>query len=213
MAKFAEGAWITVIVIPGTLWLLRMVRRYYDDLDRLLLGNEAERMDLRAHGPPLVVIPVGRWDSISRNGVEYALRLSPDVTALHCTDLEGPDGEEHETHLREQWRRCVGEPAHEAGLPVPRLLVETSPYRSVPGPLLRTIAELQRSQPGRAVAVVVPQLVVGRWWERLLHTGREFRLRRMVLRHGGPGVAVVGVPWQLAGAGMDEVAGEDLDGS
>ncbi len=211
VAKFTEGAWITVVVIPGTLAVLRLVRRYYDDLDRLLLAGESERMDLRAHAPPLVVIPVGRWDSISRNGVDYALRLSPDVVALHCTDLEGPDGEQDETRIREHWMRCVGEPAREAGLAAPRLLVEVSPYRSVLGPLLRTIARLQHAQPGRAVAVVLPQLVVGRWWERLLHTGRERRLRRMLLRHGGPGVAVVGVPWQLAATRKTDVAGRDPD--
>lgn len=198
VAKFTEGAWITVVVIPATLAALRLVRRYYDDLDRLLLAGESERMDLRAHAPPLVVIPVGRWDSISRNGVDYALRLSPDVTALHCTDLEGPDGADHESRIREHWQRCVGAPAREAGLTVPTLLVEVSPYRSVFGPLLRTISTLQTAHPGRAIAVVLPQLVVGRWWETLLHTGRERRLRRMLLRHGGPGVAVVGVPWQLA---------------
>ena len=198
VAKFAEGAWITVVVIPATLASLRLVRRYYDDLDRLLLAGEDERMTLRPHGPPLVVIPVGRWDSISRNGVDYALRLSPDVTALHCTDLEGPDAEQHESRIREHWTRCVGDPARDAGLTVPRLLVEASPYRSVLGPLLRTVADLQNAYPDRAIAVVLPQLVVGRWWEKLLHTGRERRLRTMLLRHSGPGVAVVGVPWQLA---------------
>ncbi|MGI4977556.1 MAG: APC family permease [Janthinobacterium lividum] len=211
VAKFAEGAWITVVVIPATLALLRLVRRYYDDLDRLLLADESERMDLRAHASPLVVLPVGRWDSISRNGVDYALRLSSDVTALHCTDLEGPDGEAHETRIREHWDRCVGEPAREAGLPVPRLLVEISPYRSVLGPLLRTIGDLRDAHPGRAIAVVLPQLVVGRWWEKLLHTGRERRLRRMLLRHGGPGVAVVGVPWQLVRPGDRGSLSEETD--
>ncbi|MGI3775932.1 MAG: APC family permease [Janthinobacterium lividum] len=213
VAKFAEGAWITVVVIPATLALLRLVRRYYDDLDRLLLAGESERMDLRAHAPPLVVLPVGRWDSISRNGVDYALRLSPDVTALHCTDLDGPDGERDETRIREHWDRCVGEPAREAGLPVPRLLLEISPYRSVLGPLLRTITDLQTAHPGRAIAVVLPQLVVGHWWESLLHTGRERRLRRMLLRHGGPGVAVVGVPWQLARPHKQKATPEETDGA
>ncbi len=213
VAKFIEGAWITVVVIPATLGVLRLVRRYYDDLDRLLLAGESERMDLRAHAPPLVVLPVGRWDSISRNGVDYALRLSPDVTALHCTDLEGPDGERHETRIREHWNRCVGEPAREAGLPVPHLLIQVSPYRSVLGPLLHTIDELQRAHPGRAVAVVLPQLVVGRWWEKLLHTGRERRLRRMLLRHGGPGVAVVGVPWQLAKPARRRPSAQDPEGT
>ena len=212
VAKFAEGAWITVVVIPGTLGLLRLVRRYYDDLDRLLLAEESAPMDLREHAPPLVVIPVGRWDSISRNAVAYALRLSPDIVALHCTDLEGPDAEQHETRIREHWARCVGEPARAAGLPEPRLLVEASPYRSVLGPLLRTVAELRRTQPRRAIAVVVPQLVLGRRWETLLHTRRERRLRMMLLRHGGMGIAVVGVPWRLAAPPDAALADEGLEG-
>ncbi len=209
VAKFVEGAWITVVVIPCTLVMLRLVRRYYDDLDRLLLADESARMDLREHAPPLVVIPVSRWDSVSRNAVGYALRLSSDIVALHCTDLEGPDAEHHETRIREQWARCVGEPARAAGLPVPRLLVEVSPYRSVLGPLLRTVAELRHAQPGRAVAVVLPQFVLGHWWETLLHTRRERQLRTMLLRHGGAGIAVVGVPWQLAAPAFAALANEE----
>ncbi len=212
VAKFVEGAWITVVVIPATLGMLRLVRRYYDDLDRLLLADESARMDFGEHAPPLVVIPMGRWDSISRNALAYALRLSPDVVALHCTDLEGPDAECHETRIREQWLRCVGEPARAAGLTEPRLLVEISSYRSVLGPLLRTIAELRRVQPGRAVAVVLPQLVLGHWWETLLHTRRERKLRKMLLRHGGAEIAVVGVPWQLTTPTSSTLPSEEPDG-
>ncbi len=211
VAKFVEGAWITVVVIPCTLAMLRLVRRYYDDLDRLLLADESARMDLREHAPPLVVIPVSRWDSVSRNAVGYALRLSSDIVALHCTDLDGPDAEHHETHIREQWARCVGEPARAAGLPVPRLLVEVSPYRSVLGPLLRTVAELRRAQPGRAVAVVLPQLVLGHWWETLLHTRRERWLHTMLLRHGGTGIAIIGVPWQLVAPASAVLANDEAE--
>jgi len=170
VAKFVEGAWITVVVIPATLGMLRLVRRYYDDLDRLLLADESARMDFGEHAPPLVVIPMGRWDSIS------------------------------------------GEPARAAGLTEPRLLVEISSYRSVLGPLLRTIAELRRVQPGRAVAVVLPQLVLGHWWETLLHTRRERKLRKMLLRHGGAEIAVVGVPWQLTTPTSSTLPSEEPDG-
>ncbi len=208
-AKFVEGAWLTIVVIPAALLMLKAVHRYYADLDRQLLRGGQRRLALQDHAPPLVVIPVGRWDRISRKGVSYAFRLSPDITALHCIDLEGPDAEEHETHIRGEWARCVEQPAREAGLPMPQLLVVHSPYRSVIGPLLRTIGDLKRRQPGRAIAVVLPQLVEGRWWEALLHTHRERRLRTMLLRNGGTDVAVVGVPWQIEPPAPTQVLAEE----
>jgi len=209
LAKFVEGAWLTIVVIPATLGLLKLVHSYYAGLDRLLLRGSQRRLDLREHAPPLAVIPVARWDRVSQKAVAYALRLSPDVTALHCTDLEGPDAEEHETRIRGEWRRYVEQPAREAGLPVPRLLVVPSPYRSVLGPLLRLIEELRRTQPGRPIAVVLPKLVEARWWEALLHTHRERRLRTALLRNGGSDIAVVGVPWQLEAPAPERVLAEE----
>ena len=209
LAKFVEGAWLTIVVIPATLGLLRLVHSYYARLDRLLLRGSQRRLDLREHTPPLAVIPVARWDQVSQKAVTYALRLSPDVTALHCTDLEGPDAEEHETRIRGEWSRWVAQPAREAGLPVPKLLIVPSPYRSVLGPLLRLIEELRRAQPGRPIAVVLPQLVEARWWEALLHTHRERRLRATLLRNGGSDIAVVGVPWQLEAPAPERVLAEE----
>lgn len=209
VAKFAEGAWLTIIVIPATLVLLRVVHRYYADLDRQLLSGRNRALDLRGYEPPLVVIPIGRWDRISRKGVGYGLRLSPDVTALHCTDLEGPDAEEQEGRIRSEWRHHVEQPARQAGMQVPNLIVTPSPYRSVLGPLLRTIEDMKRRHPGRSIAVVLPLLVEARWWEILLHTHRERRLRRALLRNGGSDIAVVGVPWQLQPPAPEQVLAEE----
>src|SRR3954451_20530805 len=93
-AKFIEGAWLTVIVIPCTIVLLRTVRRYYDEIDRQVLRGSHRCIDLRPKAPPVVLVPIRRWDRLARKAVEYALRLSPDVTALHLTNLEGPDVED-----------------------------------------------------------------------------------------------------------------------
>ena len=196
-AKFTEGAWLTVIVIPATLLVLRAVHRYYAGLDRQLLESDDAPLDLRRHQPPRLIIPIARWDRVARNAVAFAMELSPDVTALHCTELEGPDAEEHEKTIRSQWEHCVERPARAAGLPVPALLVRSSPYRSVLGPLLRLIEEQGGCEPGRPLAVVLPQLVEKRWWEALMHTHRERRLRSALLRNGGNDIAVIGVPWQL----------------
>ena len=99
-AKFVEGAWLTVIVIPCTIVLLRAVRRYYDEIDRQILTGSRRQIDLRPSWPPLVLVPIKRWDRLARKALEYALRLSPDITALHVIALEGPDGKDQEARLR-----------------------------------------------------------------------------------------------------------------
>ena len=208
-AKFTDGAWLTMVVIPAAVALLTLVHRYYITLDRQLLSGSRRGIDLRHPMPPLVVIPVGRWDRISQKAVAYAVRLSPDVTALHCTDLEGPEAEEHESRIRGEWARYVEQPAAEAGLPAPRLLIVPSPYRSVLASLLHLIEDLRRGHPGRPVAVVLPQLVEARWWEGLLHTHRERRLRAALLRNGGPDLAIVGVPWNLKAPEPKRVLAEE----
>ena len=116
-AKFIEGAWLTIVVIPAALILLRLVHRYYVDLDRQLLsGSRPSARPARATPPPLVVIPIGRWDRISRKAVAYALRLSPDDdrAALHRPGRAGSRG------ARGPDPRGVGryveQPAREAGL-------------------------------------------------------------------------------------------------
>lgn len=197
VAKFTEGAWLTILIIPLTLLLLKLTRRYYADLERQVLEGSRRSMDLRDHAPPSVLIPLERWDRMAHRAVHMASRLSPDVVALHLTDLDGPDAEKHETRLRGEWARFVEQPAAAAGLPPPQLAIEPSPYRSVLAPLLREVAALRRRCPGRPVLVVLSELTGSRWWEAVLHTRRTQRLRTQVLRHGGPDVSVLIVPWQL----------------
>jgi amino acid transporter len=209
VAKFVEGAWLTLLVIPLTLMLLKLTRRYYRDLERQVLTGSRRRIDLRDHASPSAVIPLERWDQMAQRAVHVAARLSPDVVALHLTDLEGPDAEEHETQLRREWELFVEQPARIAGLPTPRLLVEPSPYRSVLAPLLRQVKALRRNCPGRPVIVVLSELTGGHWWEAFLHTRRTQRIRTQVLRHGGPDVSVLIVPWQLEPPEMERVLAEE----
>ena len=147
--------------------------------------------------PPIVLVPIARWDRVTRKAIRTALELSGETTALPITELEGPDAEEHEGKLQAEWAEFVQEPARRAGLPAPRLRVVQSQYRSVVAPLLRKIENDRRQHAGRPIFVVLPEIVGGRWWQRLPHIHRERRLRARLLRHGGPDVGVIGVPWQL----------------
>jgi len=207
--KFLSGAWLTLIVIPLTLLVLRAVRRYYDDLDRHILRGSHRTIDPGEHTQPTVLVPIERWDPVSRKALEFALRLSPDVTALHVTDLEGPDAEDKQQRLREEWLQLVARPAAAAGLHQPTLKLVHSEFRSVLAPVLRAIAEIERSCPGRPITVVLPELVEASWWQYVMHTHRDRRLRTKLLRQGGPQVSVTIVPWQVQPSNPNEAIAEE----
>jgi len=194
-AKFVEGAWITVLTIPCMLLLLRLIKRYYTQIDRALADYGP--IDLGDMRSPIVIVPIAGWDRLADRAVRYALRLSPEVVAVHLTRLEGPEAEEHAGQLRRRWRHEVERPARAAGIRPPRLVQIPSPYRSIVGPLLKFILQLKARSPRRALAVVIPALVQAHWWDQLLHTRRVQRLRQTLLRHGGPNLAVITVPWTL----------------
>jgi hypothetical protein len=65
------------------------------------------------------------------------------------------------------------------------------------GPLLDFILHTQEKDPRRAIAVVIPELARAHWWDYVLHTRRVRRLETILLREGGPHLAVVIVPWTL----------------
>jgi len=207
-AKFEEGGWLIVLVIPCAIAILRGVRRYYDDVDRQILQGESRRIDVRRHAPPIVIVPISRWDRLSRRALQFALRISSDVTALHIIDLEGPGADDKEVALRREWREFVDEPALLAGLKPPRLELVGSQYRSIVVPLLQSIHDAQRKLPGRPITVVLPELIEGYWWGYLMHANRERRIRNLLLRYGGPNVVIASVPWQLEEAATVEEISE-----
>lgn len=198
VAKFVEGAWLTLLIIPAAVAGLRAVRAYYRQVERQVLVGSHRALDLADHAAPVALVPIDRWDTRTQRVLTLAARLSPDVVALHLTDLDGPDAQAHETRLRAEWTRFVEQPATGAGLVVPTLHVVPSPYRSVLAPLLRELTALRQRCPGRPAVVVLSELVGARWWETLLHTRRTKRLQAQVLRLAGPDVSVLVVPWELA---------------
>jgi amino acid transporter len=193
-AKFVEGAWIVVIVIPCVLALLKTINRYYEMINRQLRDEGPVVLDRLQ--PPIAVMPLQRWDRLADKALRYALLLSSDVIAVHLTKLENPDAEEHVGRLRRQWRDDVERPARRAGLTPPQLIISPSPYRSFAGRLLKHVSEIEAQHPGRPILVIIPEVVKAHWWDYvLLDSSRLRKLRTALLRHGGPDLAVVTVPW------------------
>jgi amino acid transporter len=190
VAKFVEGAWITVLLIPALLALMMAVRRHFDNVCRQLECNTSP-LDAAHPQPPLVVVPVEEWGQPVMHALLFAMSISPEIQAVHV------GLEDEKPGLDSQWNEFVAAPARQSGLPPPKLVILKSPYRMVVSPIVDYVLELAAANPQRKIAVVVPQLVESRWYFRLLAGNRAEILKGLLLLKGNPQVTIITVPWYL----------------
>jgi len=195
IAKFVEGAWITIVVVPCVILLLKTIRSYYEELYAHM--RDPTPLDLRGIEAPIVLVTFESWNKLSDNALRFALSISEDVVAVHLSQLSGPDRDEQQRWLRKQWRDDVEAPAIAAGLLPPRLVVLNAQYRAMHQPILKLIRELQGKFSRRRIAVLIPEVVKRRWYQHVLHTHRAERLRRKLMLLGGSDLTVINVPWCL----------------
>lgn len=180
VTKFAEGAWVVLVLIPLIVLLLRVIHHHYHDLARRLsLANYDMPPRAQRHR---VIIPLSGVHRGTLLGLRYARTLSKDITAVHVSI----DPEQTEK-VRQKWD-VWGEGV--------RLVILDSPYRLLMEPLMDYIAEVARGcQPNETITVVVPEFVTRYAWENLLHTQTALTLRFAFRTM--PGVVITTVPYQL----------------
>ena len=189
VAKFTSGAWITVLLIPTLLILMGVVRRHYHRV--FLEVRTTEPLDLKNQIPPMVIVPIQSWNAITKKALRFAFNISPDVYALHVNSGEGS------SILRYEWSRYVNEPAKQANVKKPELVVLPSPYRLVLTPIVNYVLEIERAHPGQQIAVLIPELVERHWYHYLLHNKRAELLKTLLLLRGNQRIIVIDVPWYL----------------
>jgi amino acid transporter len=188
VAKFTEGAWITMLLIPGILMVMVIVHRHYERVAAAVAcPSPVELKDFR---PALVVVPIERWSQVTKMAMRFALSISPEVMGLHIASEETED-------LKPEWEQYVEKPVLEIGLPTPRLVIIDSPYRLILTPIVDYVLELQKKDPTRQIAVVIPELVERHWYYYFLHNQRAAALKGLLYLKGNDKIAVVNVPWYL----------------
>ncbi len=188
VAKFVDGAWITVLLIPGLLLLMYAVHRHYERVSVEIA--DPTPLDLTHFRAAMVVVPLERWSAVTKKALTFALSISPDVIGLHV-DCEWTE------ELKKQWQEFVEKPVQELGIPTPRLVVLPSPYRHVSSPIVDYVLDLQKKDPGRQIAVMIPELVERHWYYYFLHNQRAAVLKALLYFRGSERVAVVNVPWYI----------------
>jgi amino acid transporter len=191
-AKFTEGAWVTLLLIPSMLSVFVAVRRHYHAVARQVAYPRP--LDVSALHEPIVVVPISGWNKMANKALRFALKMSSDIYAVQVRSAERMDD------LQTQWGRFVEAPTVRAGLPVPQLVVIESPYRRTLRPILDYVLEMKDRHPERQIAVLIPELVEYRWYHYFLHNQRAQGLKALLLFHGGQRVLVINVPWYLSGA-------------
>jgi amino acid transporter len=190
VAKFTAGAWVTALLVPLLIGIMMAVKRHYSRVTREM--KDMTPLNLVNLQQPIVVIPMARWDRITEKAMRFGLLLSKEIKVVHVhSDDDNDEG------LACIWDEKITAPIRKEGLQEPELVTINSSYRFVLGPLMDYILELEEKNPGRKVAVLLPELVVRHWWENALHGQRVQLLKLMLLLKGNQRIVVVNIPWYL----------------
>jgi amino acid transporter len=190
VAKFTSGAWVSVLLIGGIMFLMLSVRQHYDEVAKEIQHSAPLRVENM--GPPIVIVPIQAWTSISERAMQFALTLSPEVHALHVGT------EEETTDLQKDWKRLVEDPVARAGGTPPNLVNLPSPYRLIIAPILQYVLDTEAQNPGRQIAVIVPELVERHWYHFPLHNQRAELLKALILVKGSRNIVLINVPWYIS---------------
>ncbi|MCO1616510.1 APC family permease [Micromonospora tulbaghiae] len=178
--KFLLGAWIAIVAMAVMYVVMLGIRRHYDRIAEELEPTE-QRAVLPARNHAIVL--VSKLHKPTLRAVAYARATRPDTLTAVTVNVDEQDTRD----LQADWERRE--------LPVPLTVID-SPYREITRPILNFVASVRRESPRDVVTVFIPEYVVGRWWENLLHNQSALRLKGRLLFE--PGVMVTSVPWQLA---------------
>jgi amino acid transporter len=188
VTKFAEGAWLIVMVVPIFFAFMILVRRHYSRIEKETAISAPGRVELLA--PPIAVVPIEQWDSVSEKALQLAYAFSKEVHVVHIQN------EVEENDFDNRWHEMERAIA-KRGLRPPELVFLKSPYRKVIAPILNYVERISRKVSGAPVAVLIPELVESHWYYSFLHNQRAAILKALLLRKADLKVVVVSVPWRL----------------
>jgi amino acid transporter len=179
VSKFNQGAWIPALVVPAIVLLFKLVKSHYESVRAELAVPDDYRAPRMNHTVVVLISGVHRG---TLQALAYAKSLAPNRLLAVCVVSDA----EEEERIAEQWARFR--------LDIP-LEVVHSPYRELTRPILQFVDELDAVFENDIVTVVLPEFVVRRWWEHLLHNQTALLLKgRLLFRKN---TVVTSVPYHF----------------
>ena len=193
VTKFLAGAWIAVLAMVVFFMIMKSIRKHYDSVgDELAIQADDQMLPTRVHA----IVLVSKVHKPTMRALAYAKASRPNIleAVMVATDQAERD------RIIDEWDR--------RGIDVPLKILD-SPYREVIRPIVDYAKAVREAQPRGVVAVFIPEYVVGRWWEQLLHNQTALRLKTRLLFT--PGVMMTSVPYQLRSSRIGEERAERQD--
>lgn len=178
LTKFAAGAWIVVVAAPLLFWTMKRISAHYGSVRRRLVPPAS---GVALPGRIHAVVLVSNLLAPTLRALAFAQAMAP-----HSLRAVTVSADDESAPLAREWR--------ERGVPVPLVVLE-SPFRETVRPVLRYVRHLRRENPGDMMCVVIPEYVVERWWQNLLHNQTALRLKARLRFE--PFVTITSVPWVL----------------
>ncbi|GAB3992918.1 APC family permease [Nocardioides marmoraquaticus] len=179
ITKFLLGAWITIIAMVTFYVLMSAIKKHYARVEEELLAGDTDQvLPTRVHA----IVLVSKLHKPTLRALAYAKATRPNILEAVYVQADA----DRTDKLVDEWD------ARRIDVPLKMLY---SPYREVIRPIVQYAVEIRKANPRGVVAVYIPEYVVGRWWEQLLHNQTALRLKGRLLFT--PGVMVISVPYQL----------------
>ena len=181
VTKFQQGAWIALLAMIVLFLIMWSIRSHYDNVARELAVDQdssPRALPTRVHA----VLLVSHVRKPVLRALAYARASRPSRLDAITVDI---DADETAGTIAD-WEKLE--------IPVP-LTVLASPYRETVTPILEYVTQMRRDSPRDLIVVYIPEYVVGKWWEQLVHNQTALRIKTRL--HFEPGVMVASVPWQL----------------
>jgi amino acid transporter len=189
VTKFAEGAWLVLIVLPLLFLIMRAIEWHYREVaEEIAISGP---VPLREPSPLIAVVPLDHLNTVSARALQAAFAVTKKVHVVH---VEHEDGDQD---FAADWDKYVKPSIRKSRLPEPKVAVLKSPFRKVVAPTLNYIWNLERENPDSSIVVLIPQLVESHWYYSFLHNQRASILRTVLLLKGRNRILIMNVPWHL----------------
>ncbi|WP_255953520.1 APC family permease [Streptomyces odontomachi] len=182
VTKFTHGAWVAVLGMVIFYVTMTAIRRHYDRVAEEIAAPTTPTEDTIRPSRVRSIVLVSKIHRPTLRALSYAKLMRADSLEALSVNVDPAETRA----LKEEW--------DQRGIDVP-LKVLDSPYREITRPIIDYVKELRRDAPRDAVSVIIPEYVVGHWYEHLLHNQSALRLKGRLLFT--PGVMVTSVPYQL----------------
>lgn len=155
-AKFVDGAWVIILLIPLLVWVVVRLNHQYEAEKAELQGDAIEAAEapiLRRH---TVLVLIDKIDRTAARAIQYARTLTPDdLRAVHIAV-----DDVHARKLADEW-------SHLALSRLP-LEIRDCPDRRINRTVLELVAEAA-ADGQTEVTVLIPRREYRSTWHRLLH--------------------------------------------